>query len=152
MSILRLLFSALFLNKNSMLDLKTVLVRKKKKKRKKCHWSQSILATCAAVDEHIFSDNKCIHWKIHPQFWTKSINLFLLWVPRAARRLSNTQDVASKMTATLSSQPRWDLWTAAICPCATWAWVLPCCYSWLAPLMSLHRGHYTSETPLEPAS
>lgn len=80
------------------LDTKTVLVLKKKKK---CHWSQSTLATCAAVNEPTFSDNKHFHRKIPPQFSMMSTNLFLLRVPRAAPRVRNTQTVAGKTAATL---------------------------------------------------
>lgn len=98
MGTLELLFSALFLNKNSMLGHKNCSCPKKKKK---CHWSQSTLATCAAVNEPTFSDNKHFHRKIPPQFSMMSTNLFLLRVPRAAPRVRNTQTVAGKTAATL---------------------------------------------------
>lgn len=89
-----MLFSALFLNKNSMLGHENCSCPKKK-----CHWSQSTLATCAAVNEPTFSDNKHFHRKIPPQFSMMSTNLFLLQVPRAAPRVSNTQTVAGKAAA-----------------------------------------------------
>lgn len=89
-------FQLCFWIKIPCLDVKTVLVLKKKR-----HWSQSTLATCAAVNEPTFSNNKHFHRKIPPQFSMMSSNLFLLQVPRAAPRVSNTQTVAGRTAATL---------------------------------------------------